>query len=175
MKVNNHVKNIVKSALMAAFCLIFTMFFPVTLPTGYANLGDAVCFLSGFMLNGFYGSIAAGLGSGLADVIGGYGMYFPATFVAKAAIALLGALARRLVLHGTPKRSAVYLRTAICSLLAEAVMVGTYFLYESVVLGLGEAAVASIFGNLTQAGVGFVLSIVLVATFTKNRKLKNLL
>ncbi len=177
MNTENHVKSIVKTALMSAFCLIFTIFFPVTLPTGYANLGDAVCFLSGFMLNGFYGSLAAGLGSGLADLIGGYGVYFPATFVAKAAIALLGALAKRAVLSYKyeNKKILLFLYTAICSLIGEGLMIATYFLYESFILGLGEAALASILGNATQATVGLILSLVLTAVFTKSKKLRKLL
>lgn len=176
MYTNINARKIVKTALMAALCLIFTIFFPIALPTGYANLGDAVCFLSGFMLNGFYGSLAAGLGSGLADIISGYGIYFPATFIAKAIIALLGAFARRIVLKTKLKREfLVYLCATACSLLAETVMVATYFLYESFILGLGEAAIASIFGNLTQAGVGFVLSLIFTLMFKRNKKLQNLL
>ena len=54
-------------------------------------------------------------------------------------------------------------------------MVLGYFFFESVFLGVGAAAVASVVGNLTQAAVGVVTSVVLAVVFAKNKRLKALM
>ncbi len=164
-----HTKKLVISSLFAALTLVATLFLAIPLPTGYANLGDCVGFLAGFVLGGF-GVAAAGVGSALADLIGGYGIYAIATFIIKAFVALCGFMAARL----SKNKRAQILIIAAFSLLAEAVMVLGYFFFESVFLGVGTAALASVVGNLTQAVVGIVTSTLLALIFTKNQKLSSL-
>jgi uncharacterized membrane protein len=164
-------KKIVVSALFAALGLVATMFFAFPLPTGYANLGDCFAFLAGFCLGGVWGPVAAGLGIALADLLGGYGVYAVATFIIKAFIALCGAVAAKAAKEG---RFLIVL-TAALSALGEAVMVLGYFFFESVFLGVGAAAIASVPGNLTQAAVGVVTSTVLAIVFAKNKRLRELI
>ena len=164
-------KKLVVSALFAALSLVATLFFAFPLPTGYANLGDCFAFLAGFVLGGPWGAAAAGIGIALADLLGGYGVYAIATFIIKAFIALCGAFAAKHVKEG--KLGIVVI--AALSLLGEAMMVLGYFFFESVFLGVGAAAIASVVGNLTQAAVGVVTSTVLAVVFTKNKRLKNLM
>ena len=164
-------KKLVVSALFAALSLVATLFFAFPLPTGYANLGDCFAFLAGFVLGGPWGAAAAGIGIALADLLGGYGVYAIATFIIKAFIALCGAFAAKLA-----SEKKIYPALIAClSLLGEAMMVLGYFFFESVFLGVGAAAIASVVGNLTQAAVGVVTSTVLAVVFTKNKRLKNLM
>ena len=167
----NKTKKLVIAALFAALSLVATLFFAFPLPTGYANLGDCFAFLAGYCLGGAWGAAAAGIGIALADLLGGYGVYAVATFIIKAFIALCGAMAAKLAAEGKLKLAA----TAALSLLGEAVMVLGYFFFESVFLGVGAAAVASVVGNLTQAAVGVVTSVVLAVVFAKNKRLKALM
>ena len=164
-------KKLVVSALFAALALVATLFFAFPLPTGYANLGDCFAFLAGFVLGGPWGAAAAGVGIALADLLGGYGVYAIATFIIKAFIALCGAFAAKLAKEG--KLGVVII--AALSLLGEAMMVLGYFFFESVFLGVGAAAIASVVGNLTQAAVGVVTSTILAVVFTKNKRLKGLM
>ena len=70
--------------MLAALTCIATMIIKIPSPLkGYLNLGDCVVLLSGWLLSPLYGFLAAGLGSGLADLISGYGVYVPATFIIK--------------------------------------------------------------------------------------------
>ena len=81
----NSNRRLVTAAMMAAMTVIATMV--ITIPTaggGYVNIGDALVILSGWLLGGPYGALAAGIGSALADVLSGYAVYAPATFVIKA-------------------------------------------------------------------------------------------
>lgn len=164
-----HTKKLVISALFAALSLVATLFFAFPLPTGYANLGDCFAFLGGFCLGGWWGAAAAGVGIALADLLGGYGVYAVATFIIKAFIALCGAMAAKFAKESKSKMRFAIIATL--SLLGEAIMVLGYFFFESVFLGVGAAAIASVAGNLTQAAVGVVTSTLLAAVFTKNKKL----
>lgn len=169
MKTNT--KKLVISALFAALGLVATLFFAFPLPTGYANLGDCFAFAAGFCLGGVWGAAAAGIGIALADLLGGYGVYAIATFIIKAFIALCGAMAARLAREGKWRIVVI----AVASLLGEAMMVLGYFFFESVFLGVGAAAIASVAGNLTQAAVGVVTSVLLAAVFAGNKRLKELM
>ena len=64
---------IILAALMAALTCIGTMIIKVPTPTnGYIHPGDGFVLLSGLLLGPIYGSLAAGIGSALSDLITGY-------------------------------------------------------------------------------------------------------
>ena len=54
------------TALMMALTMVATMYITIPLPLGYVNLGDVFVLMSVFVLGPVYGTIAAGVGSGLA-------------------------------------------------------------------------------------------------------------
>ncbi len=156
----------VLAAVMTALVTVATAVIPIPLPTGYGHPGDALVLLAGWMLGPLWGAAAAGLGSALADMFLGYVAYAPATFVVKALTAAVCGLLTA-ALAGKIKFRPVSL--IISGLLGELVMVGGYFLYESLVLALGAAAAASLPGNLAQGAVGLVLFVLLALLFGKYR------
>ena len=87
---NNKTQKITTTALFMALTCISTMI--IKLPTpgtgGYVHLGDTFVILSGILLGPVYGAIAGGIGSALADLLGGYFVYVPITLIVKALIAL---------------------------------------------------------------------------------------
>lgn len=139
------VRKLVLSALFAALSCMMTMIIQIPAPTGYVNLGDCAVLLGGWVLGPLWGGAAAGLGSMLADVLNGWASYAPATFVIKFAVAAVAVL----IFRAVGKNRGMLLGAVIGELL----MVGGYFLYESFVLGVGTAAVASIPANLVQGAV----------------------
>lgn len=56
------------------------------------HIGNAVCVLCGLLLGPGAGFLAAGIGNGLYDLVGGYGLEFIITFINKGAIALVTGL-----------------------------------------------------------------------------------
>ena len=75
-------RKIVIASMLAVLTCVATMIIKIPSPMkGYLNLGDCVVLLAGWMLSPVYGFVAAGLGSGLADLFSGYVFYAPATFV----------------------------------------------------------------------------------------------
>ena len=94
---NETIRKLVLSAMFAALCCVATMIIQFPTVAGYTNIGEGMCLLSGLVLGPWYGMAAAGIGSGLADLLAGYGIYVPATLVIKALVALTAAQCFRLI------------------------------------------------------------------------------
>ena len=69
----NKTKKIVMTALFAALACVATMSIRIPTPgtSGYIHPGDAIVILSGIILGPAYGFLAAGIGSCMADLLGG--------------------------------------------------------------------------------------------------------
>ena len=162
---DKRVRKIVFAALFAALCCVATMAIRIPTPLGgYIHAGDAVVVLAAFLLGPVWGALAAGIGSGLADIVSGYVLYAPATMIIKAAVALIaGALLRAAFIK---KQS---LRALLAGVISEAIMVLGYLFYESVILGFGTAAVANIPMNAIQAVAGAAAGTALYAAINKTK------
>ncbi len=140
----NKTRKIVFLALLAALCCVATMVIPIPTPTGgYLNAGDIVVVFAALIAGPVWGGISAGVGSLLADILGGYAAYAPGTLVAKGLAALITGLVFRRWKKAIP--------AAICGELA---MVAVYFAYEGLILGFGLGAAVEIPGNLMQGALG---------------------
>ena len=151
-------KKLVVCALLMALTTVATLVIqiPITVVGGYINLGDVFVILGSLMLGPIYGGISAGVGSMIADLISGYAIYAPATLIIKGLMAVVVSL-----IHiGLKKFIKPTIPCAIIGgLVAEILMVLGYFFYESVVLGFGLTASASMLFNLIQGGVGLALGV----------------
>lgn len=152
-------KNMIMIALFAALSCA-SAFVYIPLPMGYANLSDVMVMLGAFLLGPAGAAIAAGLGAGLADMLLGYAAYIPGSIVIKALMALVASSIARVILHAKRVGMIAYIFAALCG---EAIMVGGYYVYESVVLGYGfTGAAVSVLGNCMQGAVGIAASCALV-------------
>ena len=88
---NNNLKKLILAALFAALSCVATMSIRIPTPGtgGYIHPGDAIVILSGVILGPVWGFFAGGIGSALSDLIGGYFVYVPITFVIKGLVALV--------------------------------------------------------------------------------------
>ena len=91
MRSENKTVNLALAGLMGALVFVATQFFKVEIPVagdrtmiGFANV---FCILSGLLLGPVYGGLAAGLGSALFDLVGGWASSAPVTLVTKFAMA----------------------------------------------------------------------------------------
>lgn len=159
---------LVLAALFAALTFIATNIIHVPIPAtdGYFNLGDCIVLLGAFLLGPVYGAAAGGIGSALADILSGYSVFAPGTFVIKAGVAVLAALILRALDRKTKAAS------VLAGIAGEIWMVLGYFLYESVFLGYGLAAAGSIGGNAVQAAAGVVLAAALYAVLYRIPEIK---
>lgn len=153
--------------LMAALVCVATAVLVIQLPTGgYANLGDCFVIISACILGPVYGGLASGIGSALADLFLGYGVYAPFTFIIKFCMAV----AVYFITKKAKNKSFMAQATAlvVAAIAAELIMVGGYFILESFMYGAG-GAMANVFGNAIQGIFGCISSSVVFFAMNKAR------
>jgi uncharacterized membrane protein len=164
----NKLFKLIAAALFAAIVFIATLVVQIPAVFGYVNLGDCFVALCGAFLGPVYGFAAAGLGSALADLLFGFGIYAPVTFFIKGLMALLIGI--------SAKKGNLTIGRAIClSALGEVFMVVTYFLYECFALGIGFAAISAVPYNAFQGAIGTVAFTVIYSIISKNKRLNEFL
>lgn len=163
---------LVEAALLAALTCVATMIIRVpTIGTnGYVNIGDAMVLVSAFLLGNPFGALAAGIGSGLADLFAGYGSYVPGTTIIKFLMAFVASILYNLISKTKLNKIGGYIISAI---VAELIMVFGYFFYESTFLGYGLAAAASIVSNMIQGITCLVIGVVLINALNGTKYFKN--
>lgn len=155
---NTSLKKLVIAALFAALACTATMSIRIPTPGtgGYIHPGDAVVILSGIVLGPVWGLLAGGIGSALADLLGGYFIYVPITFVIKGLIAFTAGLIYQKIGDTKKSRYAAVILGGIVDIIFVA---AGYFLCEAVMYGM--AAAASIPANIIQGTSGLILAVVL--------------
>lgn len=159
---DNKTKNIALSGVLAAAVLLLTMIsLPLPSGSGYIHLGDAAVLLCAVLLPVSFGWVAAGCGAALADIILGFAMYAPATFVIKALMALCAGL---LIKFFKGKWS-------IAALIISALIVPLgYLAYEALILDIGVSAFVNIPLNALQSTVGAALCYIVQLLIGRKQK-----
>ncbi|MBA4347915.1 MAG: hypothetical protein C0413_03585 [Clostridiales bacterium] len=160
----NHSKSIRRltaAGVLAAAIVLLTTLVSLPMPggLGYINLGDVGVLLAGMMLGGGWGALCAGAASALADVLLGYTVYAPATFIIKGLVALVAGL----LFARTQKK----IRFAALYPAALIVPVG-YFFYEVMLYGVASA-IPNILFNTMQCLIGAVIATVLGLMLSKSK------
>ena len=166
-------KNLAFTALFAALCCIGTLVIAIPLPNGYFNVGDVFVLLAGWCLGPIFGSIAAGIGSALADIISGYTLYALPTFFIKGIDAFVAYMVWAFLKKIIKKEGADVLPRALSALAGESIMVLGYFLFELVLYGFGGAILAVV-GNLTQGVCATICAVLIISILYPIKAIKNL-
>ena len=180
--------------IFAALTFLATFVIKIPTPTfGYIHIGDCFVLLSGLLLGPVCGGLAAGIGSALSDLLAGYAVWVPGTFLIKFLTAAVAAkifvrlrrisekkAGKQVPVSGTSsvlsKTAFPFLPSAVCG---ELVMTAGYFLYNILIVsffsstvsaGLAAAAAVSLAEipfNLIQGAAGIVLAAVLYPVFVR--------
>ncbi|MFV0528156.1 MAG: ECF transporter S component [Lachnospiraceae bacterium] len=152
-------KKLVWTALFATLTFVATYAIRVPVPAtqGYVHPGDALVILSGIFLGPWFGAAAAGLGSAMSDLLGGYAYYAPITLLIKALVAFTGGYVFTFIRRHKFPLPAGIAAAGICDIVF---VVGGYFIAERFMYGL-PAALLSAPMNLVQAAFGLVVSVLL--------------
>lgn len=155
---NNNLKKLILAALFAALSCVATMSIRIPTPGtgGYIHPGDAIVILSGVILGPVWGFLAGGIGSALSDLIGGYFIFVPITFVIKGLVALAAGLLYQKVGKNQKSRYIAVILGGVADIILVA---GGYFVCEFFIYGAGAAA--SIPANIIQGVGGLVISCIL--------------
>ncbi len=168
MKKRFQTKKLVFSALMAALICVATWLvkcpIPIPIINGYIHLGDAPVILAAFLLSPWYGFLAAGIGSCLADLFAGYAVYAPVTFLIKGCMILV---VQGVLQLWKPSKKPLTAQI-VAGVLAETVMILGYYVFEGFLYGFG-AALSAIPFNAIQGVAGLAVGLLLVRVLKKSR------
>ncbi len=148
-------------AMMIALTTVATVIIqiPAIVLNGYINFGDTFLMFTGLLLGPTAGFVAGAFGSSLADLITGYAIYAPITFVVKG----LEGFVCGWIYKKQKQKYAI-----LATLPAGVLMMLGYFIGESFLFTPAGAA-ASIIGNLLQGVTNAFLAVLL------NRSLSSIL
>lgn len=155
------VNALTRTALFIALVTAATMAVRIPNPAtqGYINLGDAVIFTVALSFGYRAGGLAGGIGSALADLLGGYAIWAPWTLVIKGVEgALVGLLSGQNRYKGWIRGGAM----AIAVLAGGAWMATAYYLAGGIMFG-PVAALTEVPGNIAQAVTGMIVAFPLSA------------
>ena len=156
-------KKLIMAALMASLACVATMIIKIPSPlNGYINLGDCIVLLCSWVLAPGYGFAAAAIGSALADVLSGYAIYAPATFVIKGVMALVAFAIFKLL----SKKIKKFPSRIIGGILAEIIMILGYLVFEGFLYGFAPSLV-NIPANAVQGAAGLIVGLLLVKVFER--------
>ena len=122
-------------AIALVFVSTFSFQLPILATGGYFNFGDIAIFIFALTFGPVIGGISGSIGSALSDLLGGFGVFAPFTFVIKGLEGLLAGLIshRR---YGSGNLIAWTTRSVIGWIVGSVAMVGGYFLAESYLIAL---------------------------------------
>ncbi len=162
---NEKIRKTVIAAMFAALICVATMLIQIpTLTKGYVNLGDCFVLIAAWVCGANWGFASAALGSALADVISGYAIYAPGTFIIKGVMALIAALIAEAM------KSHQFTGKIVSAIAAELFMAAGYFLYEWIfITGTLATSVIGIPENLIQGGFGLLSSVALMTALERTK------
>lgn len=158
---NNTIVNLALTGLMGALVYVATMFFKVEIPVGadrtMIGFANVFCVLSGLILGPAYGGLAAGLGSFLFDLTGGWFSSAGVTLITKGLMAVICGLIAWGGKQENPKFSRLVV-AAVTGSLAYCVMYLGYSFFKLVVAGSAPEAAA--IAMMTKAGATLLNAVV---------------
>lgn len=148
------------TAIFIALTYVFTAFINVRLPIaangGLIHLGNVPLFIGAILFGRKTGMLAGGIGMGLFDLLSGWTLWAPFTFVI---VGLMGWVVGRLTEKESHQRFVWY---AAAIGIACVIKVGGYYIAEAIIYGSWLTPLTSIPGNLMQIGVAAVIVLAVV-------------
>ena len=146
---------------------IFVFRIPIPFTQGYVNLSDGIIFIAIYVLDRKHSVAAASLGCMMGDILGGFAMWAPWSFVIKGIMALItvliiDAFADRKMSHRG--RMAVRIAAMTCGGLF---MTFGYFIAERIMYGTWAVAALGIPWNIGQFVCGIILALVITSALHK--------
>jgi len=168
MKKTGTVK-ITMTAMMMCLIIVATILIRIPVPAtqGYVHFGDAMIFLSVLIMGWKYGAAAAGVGSMLADILGGYAAWAPWTLVIKGVMAVIMGLFLSRVAGKKGRKGYKTVMELLGMALGGIFMVAGYYFAEAVMYGNWLIPLAGIPWNIGQFAVGMVIATAIAAALYK--------
>lgn len=158
-------KTLVINALFISLTLVATMFINIKLPImgngGLIHLGNVPLFIAAFMYGKKTGAIAGAFGMALFDLLSGWALWAPFTFIIVGAMGfVVGLISEKM----PGKRALIHTLAIAVALIIK--VVGYYFV-EVILYGNWIQPFGSIPGNIMQIVIAGIIVIPLVGRLNK--------
>jgi uncharacterized membrane protein len=171
---NSKTKKIVIVSLFTALVAVATIAIKIPTPNGYIHLGDTLVYLSGIFLGPVYGPIAAGGGSFVSYILGGYPVWALPSLLIKSLDALVFAIVFKNVKSVSGSSKSLIRKYILALMIGGSIMVGGYFA-TSVVLYSYAGALGSIGPNIIQAVGGGIIAYPIMIALFKQKSIQKIL
>lgn len=150
---------LVLTAVLIALATLLTMYTKIPVPgiRGYFNIGDVVIMTSALLLGRKQGAYIGAIGPALADLILGYIIFVPITFVVKGIEGYL---------VGSLYRKDNYMSALVATIAGGITIVAGYFIGEYIFMDPG-VAYAGLLTNTIQAVMSVIISMILYAVLRR--------
>ncbi|WHY68985.1 ECF transporter S component [Neobacillus sp. SuZ13] len=168
-KTTSKTKAIVINALFIALTLVATMFINIRLPLmgngGLIHLGNVPLFIAALVYGKKTGAVAGAFGMGLFDLISGYALWSPFTFIIVGAMGFIVGLISEKVPGNKMFVNSLAIATALI------IKVVGYYFAEVILYGNWIQPFGSIPGNIMQVVIAGII-VVPLAERLKSRALR---
>lgn len=141
------------AGVCVALTLVATAFINIRLPIaangGLVHLGNVPLFMAAIIFGKRTGAVAGAFGMGLFDLLSGWTLWVPFTFVV---VGLMGYVVGKIT-----EKHVGFVWNALAILVACVIKVVGYYIAEGIIYGNWVAPALSIPGNLVQIGVAAVI------------------
>ena len=167
MQKGSHTFHLVLSAMFITLVFVATLFLNIKLPIaangGLVHLGSAMLFIIAILFGPKKGAIAGAFGMGLFDLVSGWTLWAPFTFLTRG---LQGWIIGKIAWSNGRNGQSTALNV-IAVLVSLPFMLGGYYICERILYNSWIIPFASIPGNLVQNGVGLIIAIPVVVALKK--------
>lgn len=146
-------------ALTLAATAFINVKLPITANGGLIHLGNVPLFVAAILFGRRTGALAGAFGMGLFDLLCGWTMWAPFTFVI---VGLMGYVVGRIA-----EKHKGFVWNTLAIAIACVIKIAGYYIAEAIIYGNWAAPIASVPGNLLQIGVAAVIVLPIVGTLKK--------
>jgi len=158
------IKNIAVAGICAALVFVVTFLIkipvPISMSGAYINLGDTIIYIVAFLINPIFAMLAAGIGSAIADIMFGAGVYILPTLLIKG---LMGFACAMINKNGS------FVRYVLACVVGGVIMVVGYGAFEAFAFGI-SVAIANMPYNLIQFAGGIIVAVVFYKVLPRLKK-----
>ena len=163
-------RSLVESSFLIALVFVATLFLNIKLPIaangGLVHLGSAMLFICAILFGPRKGAIAGAFGMGLFDLVAGWTLWAPFTFVTRGIQGfIIGYIA-----HSTAIKCNQTLKNTLAILLSVPPMLAGYYICEAILFKSWVIPLASMPGDLVQSFIGLAVALPLCAALARFKR-----
>ncbi|WP_409290824.1 ECF transporter S component [Peribacillus sp. SCS-37] len=159
--------DLVLTSMLIALVLVATLFLNIKLPItangGLVHLGTAMLFIVSFLFGPKKGAIAGAVGMGLFDLISGWTLWAPFSFLTRG---LQGYIVGKIA-HSRGRNGSSVGMNLLAAIVSAPFMLAGYYVCEAVLYKSWIVPAASIPGNIVQNVIGILVAIPVCAVLKK--------